>query len=232
MTKKYKYPRTPHLPNSLGFTPDDIVGGNFVFDEVVVSHKLDGESTGIGADYTHARSLDSRHHPSRAWVKALQSAIGYQIPSGCRLYGENMFAMHQIYYRELKTYFFLYGIYDENNVCLSWEDTKYYADAMGLTTVPVFYEGKYDLAKIHAAWLESKPFPTFSKKSLEINNPVFPVDFEPVMSEGYVVRAKGAFRYENFATHVAKYVRKEFKDRLEQTDEHWASKPVYPNSLT
>jgi len=231
MTKKYKYPRTPHLPTSPGYTPDDMIGREFVFDDVVVSHKLDGESTGIGRDYTHARSLDSRHHPSRTWVKALQAQIGHEIPEGWRLYGENMFALHQIYYRKLHTYFFLYGVYNSDNVCISWDDTKEIAALLGLTTVPVFYEGPYNLKKIHEAWEQSTPFPTFLRKDTGLINPVFPDDFVPTHSEGYVIRAKEAFHYDNFASYVAKYVRLDFKENLERTNDHWATKPVYPNSL-
>lgn len=79
------YPRTPHLPWSPGASSDDVRVGDLsglAGREVVVTEKLDGENTTLYADGLHARSLDSAHHPSRAWVKALQGRIGPAIPQG------------------------------------------------------------------------------------------------------------------------------------------------------
>lgn len=75
----YKYPRTPHLSFSPGVGEDDLKLNRhkiFANCQVVVTEKLDGENTTLYRNYIHARSLDSRHHPSRAWVKALQASIG------------------------------------------------------------------------------------------------------------------------------------------------------------
>jgi hypothetical protein len=62
---KYKYPKSPHLP---------------------WTEKMDGENTTIATDYIHARSLDSRHHPSRSWVKNLHGIIAHDIPLGWRVF--------------------------------------------------------------------------------------------------------------------------------------------------
>ncbi|TYB64218.1 kinase, partial [Nonomuraea sp. PA05] len=91
------YPRTPHLPWSPGATPDDVRAGDLSGlrgREVVVTEKLDGENTTLYADGLHARSLDSGHHPSRAWVKGLQGRIGGRIPHGWRGGGGNLYARH------------------------------------------------------------------------------------------------------------------------------------------
>ena len=79
------YPRTPHLPWSPGAASDDVRVADLsglLGREVVVTEKLDGENTTLYADGLHARSLDSAHHPSRAWVKALQGRIGARHPGG------------------------------------------------------------------------------------------------------------------------------------------------------
>lgn len=71
-----KYPRTPHLPWSPGASVDDVrLEGldGFEGEEVVVTEKLDGENTTLYRDGLHARSMDSAHHPSRTWVKALHA---------------------------------------------------------------------------------------------------------------------------------------------------------------
>jgi len=93
--QRYKYPRTPHLSFSSGINEDDVkLDRHSIFNncQVVVTEKLDGENTTLYRDYIHARSLDSRHHPSRAWVKALQASIGHEIPEGWRICGENLYA--------------------------------------------------------------------------------------------------------------------------------------------
>ena len=119
--QRYKYPRTPHLSFSPGVGKDDLKHdcdreaypkGNrlFVNCQVVVTEKLDGENTTLYRDYIHARSLDSRHHPSRAWVKALQASIGHDIPQGWRICGENLYARHSIVYENLSSYFYLFSI--------------------------------------------------------------------------------------------------------------------------
>jgi RNA ligase len=94
-----KYPRTPHLPWSPGASEDDVkLDGCLKFQgrEVVVTEKMDGENTSLYRNGLHARSLDSRHHPSRDWIKAWHGGIAHHIPEGWRLCGENVYARHSI----------------------------------------------------------------------------------------------------------------------------------------
>lgn len=97
---KFKYPKTLHLPFSPGSTSDDKMlsytdfENNFHKRFLLVTEKMDGENTTLGRDYTHARSLDSRHHPSRDWVKRFHSDISHNIPEDWRICGENLFAKH------------------------------------------------------------------------------------------------------------------------------------------
>jgi hypothetical protein len=101
MSARYKYPRTPHLPWSPGASPDDLFLESldcFRDQDVVVTEKLDGENTTLYPEGLHARSIDSRHHPSRDWVKSLHGAVRHLIPAGFRVCGENLFARHSIAY--------------------------------------------------------------------------------------------------------------------------------------
>lgn len=78
-----KYPRTFHLPWSRSKTDDDRIlrdTSHFVGKEIVVTEKLDGENTSLYRDYMHARSIDSRDHPSRHWVKMLHGSIAHLLP--------------------------------------------------------------------------------------------------------------------------------------------------------
>lgn len=204
--KRYKYPRTPHLPWSLGVTEDDIRILDiscFEGKQVVVTEKMDGENTTLYRDHMHARSIDSRHHPSRDWIKKLHGRIAWQIPVGWRFCGENMYARHSIGYDNLKSYFYLFSIWDENNSCLSWEETLEWAALLELETVPVLYKDIWNAGKIQTLAIDTKTM------------------------EGYVVRLTDRFSYREFALSIGKWVRAGHV----QTDEHWMFKQVEPNGL-
>lgn len=206
--RRYKYPRTPHLSFSPGVRGDDLkLDRDRLFNncQIVVTEKLDGENTSLYADGIHARSLDSRHHPSRAWVKALQASISNNIPVGWRTCGENIYAKHSIAYENLTSYFYLFSIWNQDNYCLSWEDTQEWAEILDLELPAVLYQGLWDTDKIMAI----------------ANN------LDKDVCEGFVVRNIEQFHYSNFAENVAKWVRPNHV----QTDEHWMYKDVVPNQL-
>ncbi len=205
-TQRFKYPRTPHLPWSPGVGGDDLVVGvpeSFLGGPIVVTEKMDGENTTLYSDGMHARSLDSRHHPSRNWIKNFQGSIGHLIPLGFRICGENLFAQHSIRYEELESYFYVFSIWDDNNHCLSWSETGEWCEKLGLARVPTMYTGPWDEQVMRDL--------TF--------------DLERV--EGYVVRTARGFAHSEFSAHVAKWVRKGHV----QTDEHWMHSAIQANGL-
>lgn len=199
---RYKYPRTPHLSWSPGFSSDDIILADNIFSgrEVVITEKLDGENTSIYCDYIHARSINSGKHQSRDWVNSLWGSIKEDIPEGYRICGENLYAKHSIKYFNLESYFYVFSIWNGDE-CLSWNDTLEYCSLLNLSHVPVLYEG------------------VFSEEVLPT------LDFDK--QEGYVVRLKEGFSLADFGSSVAKYVRKNHV----QTDKHWLHKKVEKNLL-
>lgn len=77
-----KYGRTYHLPISPGATSDDKILATLdglMVGDLVVTEKMDGENTTIHRGGSHARSPDSRYHPSRDWLKAFAAAISPQL---------------------------------------------------------------------------------------------------------------------------------------------------------
>ncbi|MES2706739.1 MAG: RNA ligase family protein [Verrucomicrobiota bacterium] len=206
MTTRHKYPRTPHLPWSPGASDDDVLlrdCARFEGKRVVVTEKMDGENTSLYRDGLHARSLDSRHHPSRDRVKAWHAAIAHEIPEGWRLCGENLYARHSIAYDTLPGYFFLLSVWNPENECLSWESTVDWARRLDCPLPAVRYQGLWDAAAIRR----------------------IPVD--PALCEGYVVRLEGGFPHARFGQCAAKWVRPSHVT----TDAHWMHGPVIPNRL-
>jgi len=204
-----KYPRTPHLPWSRGGTSDDIHlydVDHFAGKEVVVTEKMDGENTTMYCDTIHARSLDGRHHPSRDWVKALHGMIANELPKNWRFCGENVYAQHSIVYENLASYFYLFSVWNDENVALSWDETLEWANLLSVETVPELYRGEYD-----------------SKVIKQLTT-----DIDTDTQEGYVIRLADSFRFEDFDQSMGKWVR----NGHVQTDQHWMHAPIVPNGLS
>lgn len=207
-TDYVKYPRTHHLPWSPGVHSDDrVISTMDNFEgEVVVTVKMDGENTSLYNDYIHARSINYSRHESRDWVKNFWSKIAHDIPRAWRVCAENLYAKHSISYENLPSFLMGFSIWDDRNVCLSWDDTLEWFELLGIEPVPVLYRGPYDEEVIKALWSDS--------------------DWDSV--EGYVIRPTRSFTYREFSTHVAKFVR----ENHVQTIKHWLhGQPVEPNTL-
>jgi hypothetical protein len=204
--------RIPHLPWSEGVGPDDLLLGtaeSFAGREVVVLEKLDGENCSMYRDHIHARSLGEMHHPSQSRVKAFHASVAHEIPERWRVVLENLSAEHTFGYRDLESLFPVTSIWNERNVCLSFDETAEYAALLGLPTAPVLYRGAWDERAVRGCYVGT---------------------LGAHRQEGYVVRLADAFPYAAARRSVAKFVSAEFRDALAAAlGVHWASKPVVWN---
>lgn len=208
-TSYVKYPRTHHLPWSPGVNSDDRVMSStseFETNPVVITLKMDGENTTLYKDHLHARSLNYDPHPSRNMIRSLHASIAHDIPDGWRICGENLYAKHSIQYQNLASHFLVFSIWNENNTCLSWQDTVEYSALLGLKTVPVIYIGEYNEGNV------KKIVPKHDNES---------------QCEGYVVRVQREFSYSEFGKCIGKYVR---KDHV-QTHGGWMRSQVIKNGF-
>ena len=203
-----KYPRTPHLPFSRSRTSDDIDGTdwNWQGKEVLVTEKMDGECTTFYNDKFHARSMDSKFHPSRSWVAGLWGNISWKIPDYRRIVLENVYAKHSLGYDHLPTFAFGIGVVDledsEGNktvdgepIFLDWDSTLEIFEDLGITPVPHLYRGQADFKKLKEIY-----------DSLDFSK-----------NEGIVVRTINSFPEADFEKNVGKAVRPGHV----QTDQHW-----------
>jgi hypothetical protein len=207
--KYYKYQRTYHVSWSNLLKDDRMLENEDQFKgkRVIGTLKMDGENTSMYNDYLHARSLDCAAHESRKWVKGLWSQIAYLMDEDMRICGENLYAVHSVKYDSLPTYFMAFSIWFDNK-CISWDETVDYCKILGIEHVPVIYDGIYDKDAIIKA-------------------------FEPYResNEGYVIRLADEFLYSEFRRSIAKYVRPEFRQAVNNSHGHWISKKVEVNKL-
>jgi hypothetical protein len=211
---RVKYPRTWHLPWSPGVKKDDRIQHDlsiFIGRPLVITEKMDGENTTMYRDAIHARSIEYNPHPTRNWVKKLHSQIGHDIPQGWRVCGENLYAKHSIKYTNLESYFQVFSVWNEHNLCLSWDTTVEWVKLLGLTTVPVIGYATYYI-------------------ELERNIQEMVDEYRKVVNreiEGYTVRLANNFSYREFPRSIVKWVR---KDHV-QTHGGWMRSLIEVNEL-
>lgn len=186
--RRVRYPRTFHLPDSPGRSNDDRVIKSLTDldgTELVTTEKLDGGNVTWMRTACFARSLDSADHPSRHYVKSLWASRAQDIPVGWRISGEDLFARRSVAYDTLPGYFVVFGVWDETNTLLSWDETVEWAQLLDLPTVPLLYRGT-SLAAARAAWAGQR---------------------QADSSEGFVIRTAGPIPASQFSSRVAKWVR-------------------------
>ena len=208
---RYKYPRTPHVPFSQGRGDDDRVLNNldhFVGRQVVVTEKRDGGNlSGYADGFIHARSIDGMPHRFETRARASLAAVLPNLPEGWRLCGENLQAQHSIAYQHLGSFVEIFSLWDERNNCLDWDETVEWASLLGLSTVPVLYEGIFDENILHTLW-----------QSQHENGDEM---------EGWVMRTREGFAYRDFGRHVAKFVRASHV----RTTDHWTKGEMIENKV-
>lgn len=188
----YKYPKTLHIPQSEKISNDDkIIKSLDIFKNkmINISYKFDGENITLYNDYIHSRSIDFTNYEYRSWIKKFHGDIKFNIPTGYRICGEYLYIKHNIYYNNLKSYFYGFSVYDENNICLSYEDTIYIFKELNIIHVDTIYIGFFNQNLL---------------KTIDLKN-----------HEGYVIRNCNSFKYEDFNKNVAKFVKKNFNSNNE-----------------
>jgi hypothetical protein len=201
-----KYNRTYHLPWSPGTTSDDRISPSvqsLIGIDIVITEKLDGENCGMTNDGVYARS--HAVFTTSAWSKEVRQLHNWkikgQLPDSVFLFGENMEGIHSIEYSNLTSYFYLFGVRD-NNIWIPWESVEEYAFLLDPPTVPVLFKGQVSSEK--------------ELKELTMSLVTKPSALGGVR-EGIVVRNANMFHNDDFAENVMKWVRKGHV----QTSDHW-----------
>jgi len=202
-----KYGRTFHLPMSAGATSDDKVMSSLEglrVADLVVTEKMDGENTTIHRGGSHARSPDSRYHPSRDWLKAFASAVSPQLAADERIVGENLYARHSVAYDALPS-FFLGFAWIIGAEIQPWDLTLARFEELGIVSVPTLYRG---------------PFRPNLFDDLVAS-------LDKTGQEGFVARVAEAFDEADMPIRMGKYVRAGHV----QSEIHWMKAELVTNRL-
>jgi hypothetical protein len=216
MAVSEKYGRTYHYPFSPGTTSDDRVQHDYweyitKMQTVVHTEKLDGENNCLSKLGVFARSHAA---PSTSpWTESLRrywQVIRHDIGS-LEIFGENLYAVHSIEYKNLHEHFFVFAIRDQGR-WLSWEETKFYAAMLSLPVVP---EITIIPAPVERSLFEKEV--TSLAQGRGAFDPHDVITGLPTTLEGIVTRNAAEFVAGDAAQNVFKYVRKGHV----KTDEHW-----------
>lgn len=112
-----------------------------------------------------------------------------------------MYGIHSIEYTNLTSYFYIFGIRD-NNIWIPWEKVQEYSYLLDIPTVPVLFKGV-----VHSENELREIVEKLSKQPSELGG----------LREGVVARVSGMFHNDDFSSNVIKWVRKGHV----QTDQHW-----------
>lgn len=198
-----KYGRTYHFPFSEGATNDDKIQKNWhriLDNDIVMTEKLDGENTCLKTSGIYARSHAApTKNPWSVNMLPIWNRIKDSL-GDLNIFGENLYGVHSIEYKNLKDFFYVFAI-RENDKWLSWEEVKFYAEALDLLVVPEIKIGKFTEKLIKKEIAENLLLGS------RLNGEC----------EGFVFRNINSFSVTDFSTNVLKYVRKNHI----KTDEHW-----------
>lgn len=249
MNPSRKYGRSLHAPISLGTTSDDRFMPNGYLkafaemDGLVLSEKLDGQNNCFNKYGLFARSHTApSNHP---WDKPLRDRweLIKNDLNDLEVFGENMYGIHSIAYKELESYFYVFAVREEDT-WLSWEEVKFYAQLLDFPTVPEitiktplqdFFQTNLSENQILESWLTTNlgmPW-TESVKTAGLLGGYDPISGKDC-TEGFVIKNSAAFKTNEGAIKVAP---NEFNNLFKlvraahvKTDEHW-SKVWKPASL-
>lgn len=201
-----KYNRTYHLPFSPGATSDDKISKNvdsLLGVDIVINEKLDGENTGMTDDGVYARSHAA--FTTSPWSREVRQLHDIKVRGNLGenvfLFGENMEGIHSIEYTNLESYFYIFGVRD-NNIWIPWQSVEEYSYLLDIPTVPVLFKGKVNTEKELKELVEN----LVSKQS-KLGGEI----------EGVVVRNAGMFHNDDFKDNLLKYVR----ENHVKTTTHW-----------
>ena len=248
-----KYPRTPHIEGSrlqpgdedLSQIPFEVIRGK----HLVVEEKCDGANSAISFDRNGELLLQSRGHYltggyrerhfnfMKQWATVRRDALYAVLGTRYIMYGEWMYAKHTVFYDALPHYFLEFDILDRGNNVFLDTPTRYdMLKDLPIVSVPVLGSGTYQAKKDLLNLLGQSNYITGNRKqnlidaaikmNLDPDRNCRETDLSGLM-EGLYIKVEENGQVVN----RMKYVRAEFLQCVDFSENHWIDRPIIPNQL-
>lgn len=220
----FRFPHTPHLTWLGDGEPrdDKVLSSREMRDllagDVVVEEKLDGANLGFSVSADGKLQAQNRSHylaasytgqfsRLRTWVPAHEEQLIDALGQNLIAFGEWCAARHSLTYEHLPDWWLIFDVYDRNEQRF-WSTSRrnQWAANLGLSTVPMLYQGKHSLSSL--------------KRDLN----AFCSAYSIGSLEGVVVRSES----DAWLEAKAKLVRADFTQSIES---HWRTRSLEWNRL-
>lgn len=253
MHRLHKYPRTPHLTGSRQQSGDEdlrVVSLEHLKGlRLVVEEKLDGANSAVSFGEGGRLLLQSRGHfldggPRerhfgllKAWAGSVRGELWGALGERHVMYGEWLYAKHTIFYDALPHYFFEFDVLDKlTGRFLPTPARRELLKGVPVLSAPVLYTGPTPTSAGLAALVRPSSFQTArwrdsltevcTSRGLDAARALRETDSAGLM-EGLYIKVEDEGR----VTGRFKFVRPSFTQAVDDSGEHWLSRPVIPNRL-
>ena len=228
MEKVRKYPRTPHLEGS-NLQEGDFDLSQISFDYLknkylVIEEKIDGSNVGISFEkgklllqnrshYLQGGYKEKQYDLFKVWASSYSDELYNVIGERYIIYGEWMYAKHNIYYDDLPHYFIEFDVYDkEKNVFLDTKSRRELLKCLPIYSVPVLKEGYFK---------SYKEILDLLGESMYISN-----NCSSRLMEGLYIKVEE----DGVVKERLKFVRKEYK-QIQKDNNDFFKKEIVPNKV-
>ena len=228
MEKIKKYPRTPHIEGS------NLQVGDFDLSQIpfsylknkylVIEEKVDGSNVGISFEHDKL-ILQNRSHALeggykerqydlfKVWANTYVDEFYKVIGNRYIIYGEWMYAKHNIYYDNLPHYFLEFDVYDkEKEMFLDTKSRRELLKDLPIFSVPVLKVGYFKSYKDILSLLGESKYISEEQTLRLMEGLYIKVEEESEVKERF------------------KYVRKQFK-QIQENNNNFFRREIIPNKL-
>ena len=245
MEKIKKYPRTPHIEGS------NLQKGDYDLSQIkfnylknkylVIEEKVDGSNVGISFNNGNLILQNRSHHLEggykekqydlfKLWANTFKEEIFKVIGNRYIIYGEWMYAKHNVFYDSLPHYFLEFDVYDkEKDIFLDTNSRKELLKNLKIIhSVPILKEGYFNSYKeIISLVGESKYISSnVLENLLQVDSKYEDGSNLSRLMEGIYIKVEE----DGIVKERFKYVRRAFK-QVQEENNSFFSRPIVPNML-
>lgn len=245
-----KFPRTPHLLGSALQRGDEdlptVKLDAFRGAHLVVTEKVDGTNLGLRFDDGGRPWLQSRGHLIgseaqfdllKQWAHTHAPVLFERLGTRWLVYGEWLFARHTVFYDALPAYWLVFDAFDlEREVFIDTATRTALLAGLPVDHAPVLWSGPSETmppmtqllgpSRFRTAHWRNRLIELAQRQHLDVDRTLEQADDSNLMEGLYFRAEKDGTVQQRF-----KFVRPGFRQALDASASHWASRPLIANQL-